>query len=109
MSNICCHPIWLTARTGGNLTTLFHSFFLVEITHDREVSVVFRVPSTKFGLNDIESALKLFIKDLVDRMVTESFGCFVITSSMSSLYYLNWRNVGKRYFIMVSFTDISCL
>jgi len=98
------HPIWLLGRTDADLTTLFHSFILIDFDKNQEVNVLIKIPEQRAGLEDVISGLQFFMKDLYDRKsLSAKFGSFVITTSIGSRFHLSWASSSDRYFISVNY------
>lgn len=98
------HPICLMARTDAELTTLFHSFYLIEYLPEvKDTRVVQRFPQDKPQIDTIESGLKLFIINGIENATTsEATGKFVFTSSDSSRYFAFFRSFDTKVFVAVS-------
>jgi hypothetical protein len=97
------HPICLLARTDANLTTLFHSFYLVEFLEaSKDTKVVQRYPQDRVDTDAIESGLKLFLVDaLINRTSLDTTGNFIITPS-SFRYFAFFRGFKTRILVAVS-------
>jgi len=91
------------ARTDANLTTLFHSFYLVEFLKDsNDTKVVQRYPQDRVDTDAIESGLKLFLVDaLVNRTSRDTTGSFILTPS-SFRYFAFFRGFDTRMLVAVS-------
>lgn len=98
------HPISLFTRTDAELTTLYHSFYLIEYIRDQDdTRVVQRYPHDKPQIDTIESGLKIFILQRLSYCCEdESTGKFVVTSSDSSRYFAFFRSYKDRVFVAVS-------
>lgn len=98
------HPICLLTRTDAELTTLFHSFYLIEYLREaKDTRVVQRFPQDKPHIDTIESGLKLFIINSLSSATTlETTGKFVVTSSDSSRYFAFFRSYDTKVFVAVS-------
>eukprot|EP01032_Pedospumella_encystans_P016977 gene16977-19347_t len=92
------------ARTDAELTTLFHSFYLIEyLPEAKDTRVVQRFPQDKPQIDTIESGLKLFIINGISNATTsETTGKFVFTSSDSSRYFAFFRSYDTKVFVSVS-------
>jgi hypothetical protein len=98
------HPLCLLTRTDGELTTLFHSFYLIEYLKEvDDTRVVQRFPQDKPHIDTIESGLKLFIINGVGQSnAVETTGKFVVTSSDSSRYFAFFRSYETKVLVAVS-------
>jgi hypothetical protein len=59
------HPLRLLSRVDGDITSLYHSFYFLEVGYGNSVEIILRVPqrqSTKS--DDIESGIKFFISEI---------------------------------------------
>ena len=92
------------ARTDTELTTLYHSFYLIEYLPEiKDTRVVQRFPQDKPQIDTIESGLKLFIISGIENSTTaEATGKFVFTSSDSSRYFAFFRSYETKAFVAVS-------
>ena len=98
------HPISLLTRTDAELTTLFHSFYLLEYLKEiRDIRVVQRFPQDKPQIDTVEDGLKLFIINGIEHATSiETTGKFVYTSSDSSRYFAFFRRYDTKIFVAVS-------
>ena len=106
-TSTCTHPIWLLARTDAELTTLCHSFFILSINESKEAEVILRVPSNREGIDDIESGLLLFVKDIVDRSISDEWGTFAVTTSVGTRFFVSYRRSKRRFMLTVSYKIIN--
>eukprot|EP01041_Mallomonas_annulata_P010490 gene10490-21883_t len=101
--SVCTHPIWLLARTDAELTKLYHSFYIATTTSVNDIKILQRVPQNKPGVDDIESGLKLFLKEAIDvGGGSLEWGSFAVATSLGIRYFLSWRLIGTRYFVAAS-------
>ena len=103
------HPVFLLSRPGGDICSLYHSFFIVNRVLQglgtSGTEVVFRCPSKSRNLNDIESGINGFSIEIFDRIYNseeEQFGFFIVTTSDSNRYYAIWRGKKDDLFVAVS-------
>ena len=81
------HPVSLLARTDCDCTTLYHSFFMLDLSSDgREVTVFKKIPPKRYHLDDIESGLKLFAINTDGNSNIEKCSSSVLTISDGSRY-----------------------
>lgn len=102
-TNICLHPVWLLARTDSAISKLYHSFFLSSFNNNREIDVIERIPSTRPDIDDIESGLKLFLKEAIEYGTPADpveCGSFAVTTSMGIRYFLTWRSLKMGHIIL---------
>jgi hypothetical protein len=86
------HPICLLSSTDAQTFSLYYSFFLMTSDEEKnELGVLFRIPSQRDRLDDIESAVKYFVSYSVANREDDAFGTFVITTSDGSRYFAVWR------------------
>jgi hypothetical protein len=97
------NPICLLSRTDTPTFSLYHSFFLLSVDiHDNKLSeVIFRVPTRRDRLDDIETAVKYFAVN-VSGKGEDMFGSFVLTTSDGSRFYALWRGSPFLLFIAIS-------
>lgn len=105
------HPLRLLARIDTDVTTIFHSFFLINILVDandessRQMKVVRRIPSFRDRIETIQSGLELFVLDAVSKEKTddaETFGNFVVTTSEGARSFAFWKSYKNKVFVAVS-------
>jgi hypothetical protein len=91
-------------RTDAELTTLYHSFFLIEYVKQlNDIKILRRMPTNKLKIDIIESGLKIFILETCTKSIdVEMGGNFVITTSDGSRYYAVFRSYDARIFVAVS-------
>lgn len=98
------NPICLLSRTDTQTFSLFHSFFLVSISFDEnsrnDSKIIFRVPSKRDRLDDVETAVKFFSVNISGNN-EDMYGSFVITTSDGSRFYALWRGSPSLLFIAV--------
>lgn len=100
---ISLHPLRLRLRTNANVSTLFHSFYLIEYENNVVKIIRHRIPSNKYQLENIEAGLMGFLSDLKFNETTkETFGNFAITTSNGSLFNAFYRGSRERVFVGVS-------
>jgi hypothetical protein len=86
------HPICLLSSTDAQTSSLYYSFFIITSEDEKNgPKVLFRVPSQRDRLDDVESAVKYFVSFSVTIGEEDSFGTFVITTSDGSRYFAVWR------------------
>lgn len=101
--NTAVHPLKLLIRNDAEVSTLYHSFFFVELGDGGEIRIVKRVPQKKLEIDNVESGLMLFLSDVANNtMEEEIYGGFVVTSSDGSRYYCAWRGLKEKIFVAVS-------
>jgi hypothetical protein len=98
------HPLRLLSRVDGDITSLYHSFYFLEVGYGNSVEIILRVPqrqSTKS--DDIESGIKFFISEIASEpFFVEAYGSFVLTVGDGSRYNAFWRGLDKQIFVAVS-------
>jgi hypothetical protein len=113
MLHTATNPICVLTRPDGELTSLYHSFFLLKVAHTpaHTMEVLWRVPERRARIDDIESGLEIFIHDIlvlnnsnssVPSSDMDMFGSFVITTSDGSRFFAYWRGSGDNIFVGVS-------
>jgi hypothetical protein len=105
------HPVCLLSRSDSPTSSLYHSFFLVNIIKkelvnegdiDKDVMTVWRVPENAPLIDDIEAGVKFFVACIPDADSNDVFGSFVITTSNGSRFFAAWRGSNDQLFISVS-------
>lgn len=123
------HPISLLSRTDGDIITIFHSVFLINIQieggtnttgssisnlhcnneissaflEDISMKVVHRIPQERENMNAIESGLEIFMLEAAKKCQNnEMFDQFVITTTDGSKYFAHWKGFNNQFFIAVS-------
>jgi hypothetical protein len=98
------HPIRLLSRTDVEITTLYHSFYLIEyIKESNDTRTIQRIPHERSKMDIIESGLKIFVLDAAnDSVSSEIAGNFVVTSSDGLRYFAFFRAFNNRIFVSVS-------
>lgn len=109
MSWASTHPVFLLSRPGGDICSLYHSFFVVNRVIQglgtSGIEVVYRCPSRRRNLDDIESGIQGFSLEIFDRINNseeEQFGFFIVTTSDSNRYYAIWRGKKDDIFVAIS-------
>jgi hypothetical protein len=106
------HPITLLSRSDTPTSSLYHSFFLVNLVEktnvadgdfDKEVVTVWRVPDSAPLIDDIEAGVKFFVACIPITNSSDVFGSFVITTSNGSRFFAAWRGSNSQLFVSVSF------
>lgn len=103
MLHTAANPICVITRPDGELTSLFHSFFLLKVGGEGLMEVLWRVPERRARIDDIESGLGIFINDIIalNSSAPDMFGTFVITTSDGSRFFAAWRGTGDHIFVAV--------
>lgn len=100
---ICTHPVVLQARTDGDITTIFHSFFFLKIAADfNDIDVERRIPNHRVRIDDLEMGVKMTVLGTVKDLEVETFSSFVVSTSDGSRYYCAFRCFKYRVFVAVS-------
>jgi len=100
---ICTHPVVLQARTDGDITTIFHSFFFLKIAADFcDIDVERRIPNDRVRIDDLEMGVKMTVLGTVKDLEVETFSSFVVSTSDGSRYYCAFRCFKYRVFVAVS-------
>lgn len=97
------NPICVLTRPDCELSSIFHSFFLLSVRADNTAEVRWRVPERRARIEDVESGLGIFINDIVELHASTSdmFGTFVITTSDGTRFFAFWRGAGDFIFVAV--------
>ena len=108
MLHASTNPICVLTRPDGDLTSLYHSFFLLKVSSDASMEVIWRVPERRARIDDIESGLEIFIHDILmlnskSSLNSDMFGSFVITTSDGSRFFAYWRGSKCNIFVGVNF------
>jgi hypothetical protein len=93
------NPIFLMGKTSTS--SLYHSFFLVNIENKQEFHIHFRFPQFRRDIEDVESGVKYFLTEL-DLPKEDNFGSFVVTTSDGSRFFASYRGSVSRLFVAVS-------
>lgn len=93
------NPIFLMGKTSTS--SLYHSFYLVNIEDKNEMHIHFRFPKARRDIDDVESGVKYFLTEL-DLLTEDNFGSFVITTSDGSRFFASYRGSSSRLFVSVS-------
>eukprot|EP00603_Paraphysomonas_imperforata_P007903 CAMPEP_0114417838 /NCGR_PEP_ID=MMETSP0103-20121206/3177_1 /TAXON_ID=37642 ORGANISM="Paraphysomonas imperforata, Strain PA2" /NCGR_SAMPLE_ID=MMETSP0103 /ASSEMBLY_ACC=CAM_ASM_000201 /LENGTH=1467 /DNA_ID=CAMNT_0001586157 /DNA_START=55 /DNA_END=4455 /DNA_ORIENTATION=- len=93
------NPIFLMGKTSTS--SLYHSFYLIDIEDKNELRIHFRFPKTRRDIEDVESGVKYFLSEL-DLLNEDNFGSFVVTTSDGSRFFASYRGSSKRLFVAVS-------
>ena len=98
------HPIACLTRSDGETSTCYHSFYWIELSPDKTVNVLARIPSKTTEADNVEQGLHIFINDVRDSGSAEidSCGNFVLTTLDGSRYYAFWRGLHSRLFVALS-------
>ena len=110
---LASHPIFLLTRPGGDVGSLYHSFFCLDRNLDGDrfgskskINVVSRIPDARRNIEDIEGGIKTFVADAFDCLFytpkDTAFGFFVLTTSDGSRFYAMWRGCGAQMFVAVT-------
>jgi hypothetical protein len=101
---ICTHPVVLQARTDGDITTIFHSFYFLKIATDfSDIDVERRIPNHRVRIDDLEMGVRMTVLGTVkDLSESETFSSFVVSTSDGSRYYCAFRCFKCRVFVAVS-------
>jgi hypothetical protein len=101
-------PICLLTRTDNDMSSIFHSFFLLNVLEDgKSFDVSWRIPCKRARIDDVESGLGIFVNDIIalrssHKESEDIFGSFVITTSDGSRFFAFWRGSSANIFIGVS-------
>ena len=93
------NPISLMGKTSTS--SLYHSFYLIDIKDKNELYIHFRFPKTRRDIEDVESGVKYFLSEL-DLLNEDNFGSFVVTTSDGSRFFASYRGSSMRLFVAVS-------
>jgi hypothetical protein len=93
------NPIFLMGKTCTS--SLYHSFYLVNIEDKNELCVHFRFPKLRRDIEDVESGVKYFVTEL-DLLKEDNFGSFVVTTSDGSRFFASYRGSSSCLFVAVS-------
>ncbi len=97
------HPVILQARTDGDITTVFHSFFFLKLLPDgSDAEVERRIPDGRARIDDLEIGLRMTVLGCVKDLDNENCSSFVVSTSDGSRYYCTWRGFKWRVFVAVS-------
>jgi hypothetical protein len=102
---IAASPVCVLARTDAELSSLFHSFYLLTYNSaSKAADVTWRVPERRARIEDVESGLAIFINNVfeLDLAAQDMMGSFVITTSDGSRFFAYWRGNENLMFIGVS-------
>ena len=108
MIHTSTNPICVLTRPDGELSSVYHSFFLLKAGVDCPLQVLWRVPERRARLDDVEAGLGIFVNDIfaLNLSASDMFGSFVITTSDGSRFFAYWRGAGDLIFVGVSFDRI---
>lgn len=105
MMHTAANPICVLTRPDGELSSLFHSFFLLKVSGEEGgMEVTWRVPERRARIEDVESGLGIFINDIIalNSASPDVYGTFVITTSDGSRFFAGWRGSGEYIFVAIS-------
>ena len=83
---------------------LFHSFFLVNVGDHVDPRVVWRVPSSRPKIEDVEAGLKFFVADISAQDTCGACASFVITVSSGTKYFAVYRRIEDTLLVAVRHT-----
>lgn len=98
-------PVCVLARTDSELSSLFHSFYLLKYNSGTKATdVTWRVPERRARIEDIESGLAIFVNNIfeLELAAQDVMGSFVITTSDGSRFFAYWRGNENLMFVGVS-------
>jgi hypothetical protein len=101
---VAIHPLRLLARTDADVSEVYHSFFFAEYIGG-QMTLVHKVPTfrKKKVDEDLEIGVQFFITEFASKpFITDTFGQFVVTSSVGTKYNVFWRSLESRMFIAVT-------
>ena len=114
------HPISCLTRTDAEISTCYHSFFLIRaLVGDAAskkngetgaglgstIEVVARIPAQRYQIQHVESGLTIFIASIINSTALdrgEASGTFLLTSSDGSRYYAFWNGLKSNIFVAIS-------
>ena len=114
------HPISCLTRTDAEISTCYHSFFLIRALvgdttankntesgtgHSSTMEVVARIPTQRYQIEHVESGLTIFIASIINSPALdrgEASGTFLLTSSDGSRYYAFWNGLKSNIFVAIS-------
>ena len=112
------HPISCLTRTDAEISTCYHSFFLIralvgdaasnknaESGVGATIEVVARIPAQRYQIQHVESGLTIFIASIINSPALdrgEASGTFLLTSSDGSRYYAFWNGLKTNIFVAIS-------
>eukprot|EP01038_Epipyxis_sp_PR26KG_P006527 gene6527-8969_t len=118
---LAMHPLNLISHTDySNVTTLYHSFFLIEYAKDKapptlagnkinpeNISIIQKYPQKRANIELIEAGLKLFVLEIAAKSMEEELGgSFVLTTSDSKRYIAIYRSYHGSIFVAISYFSI---